>query len=831
MGMGEKLTAGLPLSFVILYIILQKSLCNYKKISEKGLKYLCKCDIIHKSKYFVWRAYIVKTIRSKIMINMFAVVLLASAIIVTIFMVYVSMSGKKAVKSFVPAVSFDVTRSVDKTIEGYGLAVSRVAAKLDKSATPATVKPMFDNEVFRGVALYSSVGTPKDNSEELALAVLDKSTVSKARTSANEVYHTDIVMYKDNYYIGFVCSIGKDSSYSSDIVGAVACLDGITDDINEISSRSKTDVALVINDKDVIVSSDNAPVKVGDDISATGDYGDLSEQVTASADDQGSAQSSDIGGKTRILSAMPLTSVSADIVCYTTTDVFMGISTYTYFIIIGMAVLLLAATFAVSVIFSRSISKPIASTTDRIRKLAQGNLTEPVDVWYSKDELGILTNSLEETIFSLRQYITLITTALTQISEGNLCHRMEGNFKGDFVKIKDTFNYILEALSDTFSSINTAAEQVNSGASSVSDSAQVLSQGSTRQASSGEELSATLNGVAKQIRQNSDDAKNAYNIVADNTSAINNCNDDMSNMLSAMDQITEATDEIAKIIKVIDEIAFQTNILALNAAVEAAREGSKGFGVVADEVRRLAARSAEAAKQTSQLIENSTNAVDRGSEIAKETAKSLEEIVEGSDTIQGLVKNITDASEAQAEAIVQINTGVDQISAVVANNTATAVGIASASEELSGQSPVPKNMIARFRLSENAGGSNATVASVSRSRFDYSDSDIESPVHVSSVSSFDYPDDDDEPAAAPASKFDYPDDDDEPAAKPASKFDYPDDDDEPAAKPASKFDYPDDEDDVPAPAPGTKFVYPDDEDFGSEEENITIDLDDEDDKY
>ena len=282
-----------------------------------------------------------------------------------------------------------------------------------------------------------------------------------------------------------------------------------------------------------------------------------------------------------------------------------------------------------------------------------------------------------------------------------MTYRVEGDFKGDFIKIKSTFNEILESLGDTFASINTSAEQVNSGAIQVSNSAQALSQGSTQQASAIEELSATLNEVSTQVKQNSKDAKNAYNIVTENTKAISACNEDMNNMLDAMEQIHTTSAEIANIIKVIDEISFQTNILALNAAVEAAREGSKGFGVVADEVRRLASRSAEAAKQTAALIENSTKAVNKGSELAAETARSLGDIVNDSVTIQGLVKNITDASAQQAEAIVQINTGVDQISAVVATNTRTAIGAASASEELSQQSLILKNMIAKFRLAND----------------------------------------------------------------------------------------------------------------------------------
>ena len=390
----------------------------------------------------------------------------------------------------------------------------------------------------------------------------------------------------------------------------------------------------------------------------------------------------------------------ADIVYALTPDDFSDATAVTLRSIILIAIVILILTVICSLIFSKRLSKPIVSATDRIRQLAQGNLTASVDVWYSKDELGVLTSSLEETIVCLRQYINLITIALNQISDGNLCHRMEGTFKGDFQQIKTTFNDILNSLSDTFASINTAAEQVNTGAVQVSNSAQSVSQGSTQQASAIEELSVTLKDVSKQVEQNAADAKNANNIVAENADAIGTCNEDMSNMLGAINEIRISSEEISKIIKVIDEIAFQTNILALNAAVEAAREGSKGFGVVADEVRRLASRSAEAAKQTASLIENSSAAVSKGSQIAEKTAESLENIVEGSKEIQSLVKNISEASEAQTEAIAQINTGLVQISSVVSANTSASVGTASASEELSSQSLILKNMIARFRLSE-----------------------------------------------------------------------------------------------------------------------------------
>lgn len=444
------------------------------------------------------------------------------------------------------------------------------------------------------------------------------------------------------------------------------------------------------------------------------------------------------GDKDYVAAYSKINGLNSIVVISAPTDDFIEYNIKNVRLIVIVCVLLLAAVTVFTIFYAKTFSKPIVNTTKRLRALAQGNLSDPVDVCYSEDELGVLSKSLEETIVSLRQYITLITVALTNISEGNLCHRVEGTFRGDFFKIKSTFNSILDSLSDTFASINTAAEQVNSGAIQVSNAAQALSQGSTEQASSIEELSATLTDVANQITYNANAAKDAFRIVNDNTNSINSCNNDMTMMLSAMNEISNSSAQISKIIKVIDDIAFQTNILALNAAVEAAREGSKGFGVVADEVRRLAAKSAEAAKQTSSLIEESTTAVKRGSSIAKVTASSLHDIVENSAQIKKLVKDISDASEHQSEAVAQINTGVDQISAVVAANTSSAVGSASASEELSSQSLILKNMIARFKLSDKHG-----VGTTQYNYFIESEEEIEDEPQVSepaaSLSRFAYP--------------------------------------------------------------------------------------------
>ena len=393
----------------------------------------------------------------------------------------------------------------------------------------------------------------------------------------------------------------------------------------------------------------------------------------------------------------------------------------------GAAALLLAISYFVLNKFTKKIIKPLEGASERLKSLADGNLTDPVNIPQTKDELHELTTGLQDTISSLRIYITKITEALVNISDGNLTDRIHGSFHGDFIKIKSTYNTILLSLIDTFANIRNAAEQVNNGANQVSNGAQALSQGATEQASAIQELSATITDVSKQINMNAKSAKKAEDIVDNTMANIISCNDDMNKMLNAMEEINVSSNEISKIIKVIDDIAFQTNILALNAAVEAARAGSagKGFAVVADEVRSLAAKSAEAAKQTTALIEGSVETVDRGSKIAKQTAKALAEIVDMSKDIDDIVKNISKASEHQAESIQQINSGIEQISAVVQTNTATAEQSAAASEELSGQSLLLTNMLAKFRLGDKEKLFSGADSAVMKGSFGFSDSNSE----------------------------------------------------------------------------------------------------------
>lgn len=367
---------------------------------------------------------------------------------------------------------------------------------------------------------------------------------------------------------------------------------------------------------------------------------------------------------------------------------------------IAVAVFLTAGICAVLV---RSIGKhvirPIVLIRDAANRLAAGDLKMELS-YRAEDELGQLADDMRNTISALNMYITEIAWCMKEMSEGNLNINPQIEFQGDFIELRDHILKFNLSINETLHQIRDASAQVDSGAGQVSNASQALAQGASEQASSVEELASMIGQIEAQARDNSKKTREATEFVSQVGETLQAEGRQMSLMVAAMREISETSVEIGKIIKTIDDIAFQTNILALNAAVEAARAGAagKGFAVVADEVRNLAGKSAEAASSTTALIENSIQAVRRGSEIAEETAKSLEAVEENASAVTEVVKEIAKLSGEQEGEVKQISIGMDQISSVVQNNSSTAEESAAASEELSGQAELLNQLVARFRL-------------------------------------------------------------------------------------------------------------------------------------
>lgn len=351
-----------------------------------------------------------------------------------------------------------------------------------------------------------------------------------------------------------------------------------------------------------------------------------------------------------------------------------------------------------------AVVAPIRESSEVLQNMAEGKLSMRVTGDY-RGEYAKIKTALNGTLDAMSAYISEIAQVLGELAENsNLNVQIEQEFKGDFEGIKHSINYIIYALNRILSKIHVASQQVAAGAEQISDSSQSLAQGATEQASAVEQLTASLEEVAVQTKLNAEHAGEANHLAkAARTNAATG-NEQMKQMLTAMEEINTASNSISKIIRAIDDIAFQTNILALNAAVEAARAGQhgRGFTVVAEEVRNLAAKSAQAAKETGELISNSIQTVKSGTKIAQSTAGALDEIVSGVSQVAQIVGDIATSSNEQSAAIEQINRGVSQVSQVVQSNSATSEETAAASEELYSQSEFLKNLIAMFRLREKS---------------------------------------------------------------------------------------------------------------------------------
>lgn len=390
-------------------------------------------------------------------------------------------------------------------------------------------------------------------------------------------------------------------------------------------------------------------------------------------------------------------------------------------LVLIIIIVVLGAASGVGVLIAKNIAVPLATCVNRIEKVAiEGDMHSEVKVYNTKDETGDLSRIVDGFVKGVGALLADQADVVGAMANGDFTRPLQVAYVGDFATLKQAIEVTQKSMNSTLGQVSQSADQVAAGADQMSSGAQELAQGATEQASTVQELADTLGSASDGIKDTAHKAEEASMLVEQVGSEMADCNDKMHAMITAMTEINDRSNEIGKIIKTIEDIAFQTNILALNAAVEAARAGSagQGFAVVADEVRNLASKSAEASKNSAALIEASIAAVGNGTSIANEAAATMTQTVENTQQVVSNIREISEGTQTQAAAITQIDQGVTQISTVVQTNSATAEESAAASEELSGQAQMLKDLISQFTLTGVPQSGNADF-----SRFDARDDD------------------------------------------------------------------------------------------------------------
>ncbi len=463
---------------------------------------------------------------------------------------------------------------------------------------------------------------------------------------------------------------------------------------------SKSGTIIANNDSEVVKGQYNY-IELANTNAAYQEIALIHEKMTAGETGSGMYRSE--SGNTAILGYAPVDLNGWSIAVSAPSSDFL-INTY---ISIGITILLVLLAGGVSVIIARMVGKhigdPVGICTERIRKLSEGDLTSLVPMITANHETRVLADATAKLVGDINLIMGDVSEMLSAMAGGNFAVESncgEGVYKGDFATLIDSVEEIKDRLNYTLIKINDTADQVSGSSEQVAGGSQILAQGATEQASSVDQLANSIKTIENKVNETFENCENGRKLVEETVDYIRKADEDMNSLTVAMQDISGATGEISRIIKAIEDIAFQTNILSLNAAVEAARAGEagKGFSVVADEVRNLASKSAAAAHDTTELIERTISAVEHGSGIATMTAEAVSGVEERSAGVKSIVDGIAAASAEQAGMVTLITSEIQKISGAVQSTSSTAEESAAASEELSGQAQMLKNLIGKFTL-------------------------------------------------------------------------------------------------------------------------------------
>lgn len=558
------------------------------------------------------------------------------------------------------------------------------------------------------VYLFNKEGVSLANSE---LNVYDRQYFITALAGKSNI--SDPIYSRDSgeYVCAVAAPIWKDGIRNSEVIGVVlACMD--VSSLNTLVSSinvSKNGYAYITDSKGTMIAHPNYELIKNltnyiEEAKKDPQYASLAAVLKEMISGKNGFGSYKYQGQHKYLAYAPIEETNGwSIAISAPVNDFLSGTVQSIAMTIAVIVLTLIISFLSAAKLANAIGKPIHICTTRLQKLAEGDFHSIVADIKSNDETMLLTQSAKTLTSSLQSIIEDVKYLLGEMARGNFSARPqipESAYVGDMHEIYKSISYMSNNITDTLHQIDIASSQVTSGAEQLAAGATGLAQGATEQASSIEELAASFDEISSRTKLNTTNATASEKYMSELGEKIKFSNDQMNSLISAMNEINTTSAEIGKIIKVIEEIAFQTNILALNAAVEAARAGSvgKGFAVVADEVRSLAAKSSQAASSTTALIERSILAVEEGSRMVDETGLSLKEVVEKTEIAVRSMREIISATEQENDAINQMLIGVDQISKVVQSNSAAAEESASTAEELSAQAVSLKSLVGSFKF-------------------------------------------------------------------------------------------------------------------------------------